>query len=94
MRRALFVVLLVVMSAGCYRAKVNTGLQASTNVITRWEHYFIVGLVSPKEYAAADLCQGRNVAAVETQHTFLNGLVAALTFSLYTPITVTVTCAS
>jgi hypothetical protein len=85
---------MVMLSAGCYRAKVNTGLPASTTVVTRWEHYFIVGLVSAKEYNATDLCQGRNAASVETQHTFVNGLVAALTFSLYTPITVTVVCSN
>ena len=33
------------------------------------------------------------VAKVETQHSFLNGLAAVVTFSLYTPMTITVTCA-
>ncbi|NNK65052.1 MAG: hypothetical protein HKO98_17750, partial [Gemmatimonadetes bacterium] len=29
---------------------------------------------------------------VETQHSFLNGLVAGLTFGIFTPMTITVTC--
>ncbi len=33
------------------------------------------------------------VAKVETQHSFLNGLVAFLTLDIYTPMTITVTCA-
>jgi len=34
------------------------------------------------------------VARVETVHTFLNQVVAAVTFGIYTPITITVTCAA
>lgn len=94
MRRALIVVFLVLFSAGCYRAKVNTGLSASTNTVTRWEHYFLAGLVQPKEFNATEWCQGRNAASVETQHTFVQGVAAAITFGIYTPITVTVVCAS
>lgn len=34
------------------------------------------------------------VAKVETVHTFIEGLVSALTFSLFTPMSYIVTCAS
>jgi hypothetical protein len=34
------------------------------------------------------------VARVETQHSFLNMLATIVTFNLYTPMTLTVTCAS
>ena len=94
MRKALLVLFLVVMTAGCYRARVNTGLAASTNTVTRWEHYFLAGLVQPKTFDATEWCQGRNVAAVETQHTFVQGLVAAITLGIYTPITVTAVCST
>ena len=35
-----------------------------------------------------------NVARVETQQTFLNGLVGALTLGIYTPQSATITCAA
>lgn len=94
MRNALLVVLVAFMVSGCYRAQVNTGLQASTNVVTNWEHYFIHGLVQPSTFDATAMCNGRNAASVETQHTFVQGLVGALTLGIYTPITVTVVCSS
>ena len=37
---------------------------------------------------------GNGVAKVETQQSFLNGLVGGLTWGLYTPMTITVTCAA
>ena len=34
----------------------------------------------------------RGVSRVETQLSFLNGLVSVLTFSIFTPVEITVTC--
>jgi hypothetical protein len=34
------------------------------------------------------------LSKVETEHSFLNGLVGALTLGIYTPMHLTVTCAS
>jgi hypothetical protein len=42
---------------------------------------------------SADDCPS-GVAQVETQHSFLNGLAAAITFGIYTPLQINVTCAS
>jgi hypothetical protein len=50
-------------------------------------------LVPPSVVETASQCPN-GVARVETQHSFLNGLAAALTFSIYTPMTITVQCAS
>jgi len=43
--------------------------------------------------AAESECES-GVAKVETQHSFVNGLVNVLTSGIYTPLTVTVTCAA
>jgi hypothetical protein len=37
---------------------------------------------------------GNGVSRVETQHSFLNGLVGVFTLSIYTPMSITVTCAA
>jgi len=58
-----------------------------------WAHSFIAGLVPPNEVSVASQCEN-GVAKVETQHSFLNGLVAAITFNIYTPMHITVTCAA
>ena len=80
--------------SGCYHAKVTTGLPASEEKIDiPFAHSFVFGLVPPNEVRAATQCTN-GVSMVETKMSFINGLVAGLTFSLYTPIHITVTCAS
>lgn len=78
---------------GCYHATIETGAKPSAVTIeNRWAHSFVFGLVAPKLVETAAKCP-TGVSKVETQHSFLNGLVAILTFSIYTPISIRVTCA-
>lgn len=83
----------VVIVSGCYHAVVETGRPATGQVISRpWANSFIFGLVPPPLWEAGATCPN-GVARVETQHSFLNSLVGGLTFGIYTPMTVMVTCA-
>lgn len=85
--------LFALSTTACYHAVVETGRPASSNVINEpWAMSFLYGLVPPKAVNAASECSN-GVAKVETQHSFLNGLVASLTFGLVTPMQITVTCA-
>jgi Bor protein len=80
--------------SGCYHAVIDTGRPASTDMITiKWANSFIYGLVPPPMVNSATKCPN-GVSKVETQHSFLNGLVAAITWGIYTPIQIDVTCAS
>lgn len=84
----------LMLLSSCYHAQITTGAQPSGQVIDKpWAHSFIFGIVPPDEVSVANQCPN-GVAKVETQHSFLNGLVAAITFNLYTPIQITVTCAA
>jgi len=77
---------------GCYHAVVDTGLTPSGEVHERpWAHSFIGGLVPPDRTDGTDFCPG-GVARVETQLSFLNGLVGGLTWGIYTPMTIRVAC--
>ena len=79
---------------GCYHAVIQTGRPESTDLITmKWANGFLWGLIPPKGIETASRCTN-GVAKVETQHSFLNGLAAALTFGIYTPIQIDVTCAA
>lgn len=80
---------------GCYHAVIDTGrpADASSTITIPWAHSFIFGLVPPKAVDAAQTCTN-GVARVETQHSFLNGLAAFVTFQIYTPMQIDVTCAS
>ena len=92
-RRAAAVVAAFALT-GCYHAVIQTGRPESTDVISiKWANSFIFGLVPPPVVETASRCTN-GVAKVETQHSFLNGLAALVTFSLYTPMQIDVTCAA
>lgn len=79
---------------GCYRATIETGRPPSGQQIhIPWAHSFIAGLIPPATVDAAAQCPN-GVARVETQHSFLNMLAQFITFSLYSPMTITVDCAA
>lgn len=91
---ALVIVGSFVLSAGCYKAVIDTGRPASTTIIqNEWANSFIYGLVPPAVVNTASQCPN-GVSKVETQHSFLNGIAYIVTFGIYSPITITVTCAS
>lgn len=79
---------------GCYHARIETGLTPSSEVIDiPFATSFIYGLVPPATVEASAKCTS-GVAIVETQHSFVNQVVAAVTFGIFTPMHITVTCAA
>ncbi len=69
------------------------GVTPSTETIHEpWANSWIYGLVPPSSVETASKCTS-GVAKVETQRTFLNGLVGILTLGIYTPMEIKVTCA-
>lgn len=90
-----FVLLLVAVSfIGCYHVTVDTGRPPSGQTIEDpWANSFVYGLVPPETVETAMQCPN-GVAKVESEISFLNGLVAFLTFQIYTPMTIVVQCAA
>jgi hypothetical protein len=92
--RAFLGIAAVLACSACYHATIETGLPASSNVVTvQWAHSFIYGLIPPATVASASTCKN-GVAKVETQHSVLNVLAQIVTFGIYTPMQIDVTCAS
>jgi hypothetical protein len=90
----LFVLVLAVPSAGCYHAQVTTGQTPGAVVIDKpFASSWIYGLIPPDTVEAASECAS-GVARVETQLSFVNYLVSAVTFGIYSPMHITVTCAA
>jgi hypothetical protein len=76
----------------CFRQVVTTGLPAGTKTINKpWTSTWIFGLVEATPINVRAECPS-GVAVVETQVSFLNGLLGGLTLGIWTPLTVTVTC--
>lgn len=91
--RMLAVLGLVLVMAGCYKTTVNTGLTPGSDTIEKpWAHSFVAGLVPIETINAASECPN-GVARVETQHTFLNMVAYIATGGIYSPMSITVTCA-
>lgn len=92
--RAAALAAVVLVGGGCYHAVVETGRPAGGTVVeNKWAHSFLYGLVPPSEVNVAQQC-GSGVSRVETQHSFLNMVANAVTFGIYSPMTIRVTCAS
>ena len=84
----------VLAATGCYHTTIETGLPAGPQTVSvPWAHSFIYGLVPPATVETAKKCPN-GVAKVETQMSFLNGLVGGITGGIYTPLQIDVTCAS
>jgi len=80
-------------SVGCYHSIIDTGLEPGPVAYHEgWESAWLVGLI-PADVDARGVCQGP-WARVETQQSFLNGLVTLLTLGIYAPHEVEVVCAT
>lgn len=95
MRRTLAGIIIAAAAlSGCYRVTVISSAQPSPTVVDKpWQHSFIYGLVPPSELETKEQCPS-GIAKVEVQHSFVNMIAAIATSSLYTPISVKVTCAA
>ena len=94
LKKSLILVSLLFIMSGCYHAQVTTGLEASNQVYKKaWATSFIAGLIPPDMIDATEHCDN-GVAKVETRHSFLNLVAQAITFSIFSPMEITVTCAT
>ena len=86
-------VALACVASGCFHQIVQTGRTPGTTVIEKpWTATWLWGLVPADAISTAAQCPN-GVATVETQQSFLNGLVGGLTLGIYTPQEVKITCA-
>jgi hypothetical protein len=82
----------LLFSGARYHTTVETPAAPSTPVIEKeWTASWIAGLVPSDPVEAASECPN-GVSRVETRHSLLNMVANVLTFGIYTPMTITVTC--
>lgn len=92
-RIALLLIAATSLSA-CFRYTVITGAPPADKTIDLpWQKSFVFGLVPPDTVKSLQACP-KGVSSVVIEHSFLNMLVAGLTWNLFTPMHPTVTCAS
>ncbi|WP_310557363.1 Bor family protein [Flavobacterium sp.] len=91
-RKASFYVLMLLLLNSCYSytSVVGKGAQGDTKVVKN-NTYFIHGLVKTNQSNPKEMADGAANYTIETKHTFLNGLLTAITFGIYAPTTTIVT---
>ncbi len=88
-----FLATAVLVLSGCYHATVDTGRAPNgVQIEKKWANSFIYGLVPPAIVETASQCPN-GLATVDTQLSFLNQVVSAVTFGIYTPMEIIVACA-
>ena len=81
---------MLLTSCYSYTSVVGSGAQGN-NQTTKWNHYVVYGLAPVGVSDSKQMAGGSENYTVHTRQSFVNGLVSALTFGLYTPTVTTVT---
>ncbi len=91
------VAILSLAAAGCFRMTVKNGQPAAPPNIEydgRWHHGLIYGLAELSgPYDLSKICPN-GWAEIHTETPFVQGLVAGISYDIYTPQSVTVRCAA
>ena len=83
---------IVLFCSGCFTYSYDVGRGAQTGITTKESNiYLIQGLAPVKVSDPAEMAKGASDYSVKIEHTFIDGLLAAITFGIYTPTTTTVT---
>lgn len=94
MRTKLLPAAALLLATACFHQVVNTGLTPAPKTVEKpWVATWVWGLIPATPIDVRSECPG-GVAVVETQQSFANGLVGALTLGLYAPQTAKITCAT
>lgn len=81
---------MLLTSCYSYTSVVGSGAQGNSQT-TKWNHYVIYGLAPVGVSDSKQMADGAENYTVHTRQSFLNGLVSAITFGIYSPTTTTVT---
>ncbi len=81
---------MLLTSCYSYTSVVGNGAQGN-NQTTQWNHYVIYGLAPVGVSDSKQMAGGAENYTVHTRQSFVNGLISAITFGIYTPTITTVT---
>jgi hypothetical protein len=79
-------------TCGCYRVTAIDGAADRAVERTRWAHFFLFGTVGDEQFDVRRICRGP-APTIRTSGDVLTTAVGVLTFGIYTPRQVTLTCA-
>lgn len=89
------IVLLLVFFVGCSTVTIRPGGGPKLSTNPTWSSskpFFLGGLIGSHSVNVDQICGSRGVKQMQTQDTFLDGLLQVLTFGIYFPRTAKVWC--
>jgi len=92
--RALAVVLCIALVSGCATVTASSDGSRRSDAPT-WSSrmwFLFGGFISDKHVDVREVCGGRSAVQVQSQHTFVDGLIGFLTFGILSPRTAKVWC--
>lgn len=85
---ALMMLFIAFTFSSCYTYSITVGRGPQTGVeVRKMNHYLLYGLAPVGVSNAMQMAGDAKDYEVIVQHTFVDGLIAAITFGLYTPTT-------
>ncbi len=90
MMTVVFAASMLLTSCYSYTSVVGSGAQGNKET-TSWNHYVIYGLAPVGVSDSKQMADGAENYTVHTRQSFVNGLISAITFGIYTPTITTVT---
>jgi len=85
------VIVISLLMTSCYTMSYSVGEGAKTGIeVKEKNHYLIYGLAPVKTSDPTKMANGAKNYTVTIQHSFVDGLLNALTCGIYTPTTTTV----
>ena len=90
MMTVVFASSMLLTSCYSYTSVVGSGAQGNSQK-TEWNNYVIFGLAPVGVSDSKQMAGGAENYTVHTRQSFVNGLISAITFGIYTPTTTTVT---
>ena len=85
----------VVVMQGCSTVTINPEFSGKLSTEPTYEQrksFFFAGLVGEQRVDVVEVCNGRPVEQMQSQQTFVDGLLTGLTLGIYAPHTVKVWC--
>ncbi|MGC2165014.1 MAG: Bor family protein [Gallionella sp.] len=88
-------ILLILLLVGCSTVTIQP--QQSGKLVTQptyeeSKNFFFWGLAGEFRFDVTKICSGKKVTQMQTQQTFVNGLLGLVTLGIYSPHTVKVWC--
>ncbi len=94
MKKILFnalILVAVLCFSSCYTVRYDVGAGSQSGVeVKEKNHFLIYGLAPLNENDPAKMAGGATDYQVEITHSFVDGLISAITFGIYTPTTMIV----